>query len=208
MAVAKAVAAVMLAVSVFVLGACQAPADDLAEDYREGIGQNYISGDGAYVFLEPDSRGEHITFTGDLDIGGGWASKEYLGQPILVNFWYAGCPPCRLEAADLQALNDQFSPQGVVFIGVNILDQRPTALTFSDEFGITYPSILDAESGLARLAFAGDITPNAVPTTLVLDRDHRIAARVSGLISDVDLLTSMIDEVVNEGKPAGLESGQ
>jgi thiol-disulfide isomerase/thioredoxin len=207
-ALAKSVLTAALSAGVLTLGACQAPADDLASDYREGIGQNYISGDGAYVFLEPESRGEEITFTGDLDIGGGWASKEYLGQPILVNFWYAGCPPCRLEAADLQALNEQFAPEGVVLIGVNILDQRPTALTFADEFGITYPSILDAESGLARLAFAGDITPNAVPTTLVLDRDHRIAARVSGLISDVDLLTRMIDDVVNEGEPSGAESGQ
>ena len=208
MALAKAVVAGMLTAGLLALGACQAPADDLAEDYREGIGQNYISGDGAYVFLEPESRGDRVLFTGDLDIGGGWASKEYLGQPILVNFWYAGCPPCRLEATDLQALNEQFASEGVVFIGVNILDQRPTALTFADEFGITYPSILDAQSGLTRLAFAGDITPNAVPTTLVLDREHRIAARVSGLISDVDLLTRMIDEVVNEGNPSGTESGQ
>ena len=208
MALAKRVAAGAVVAGVVALGACQAPADDLATDYREGIGQNYVSGDGAYVFLEPESRGEAIDFSGDLDIGGGWASKEYRGQPILVNFWYAGCPPCRLEAADLQALNEEFSPQGVVFIGVNILDQRPTALTFADEFGITYPSILDAQSGLSRLAFAGDITPNAVPTTLVLDRDHRIAARVSGLISDVDLLTRMLDDVVNEGTASTAESGK
>jgi len=115
-----------------------------------------------------------------------------------VNFWYAGCPPCRLEARDLQELNEQFSPQGVGFVGINIYDQRATSLTFAEEFGVTYPSILDAGSGLARLAFAGQITPNAVPTTLLLDRDHRLAARVSGLITDLPLLVRMIDDVVSE----------
>jgi thiol-disulfide isomerase/thioredoxin len=181
------------------LSGCATPVDQLAVDYQEGIGQNYISGDGAYVFIEPGSRAEAITFGGDLDMGGEFDSGEYLGQPLLVNFWYAGCPPCRLEASDLQELNEAFGPRGVSFVGINIYDQRATALTFAEEFGVTYPSIMDAGSGLARLSFAGQITPNAVPTTLVLDRDHRIAARVSGLISDIPLLTRMIDDVLAEG---------
>jgi len=57
---------------------------------------------------------------------------------------------------------------------------------------------LDAGSGLARLAFSGQITPNAVPTTLVLDSQHRVAARVSGLITDLPLLVRIIDDVVAE----------
>lgn len=188
--------------SVFVfLASCSQPADQLAEDYREGIGQNYISGDGAYVFLEPGSREDTIVFSGELDMGGQFDSAEYAGRPLLVNFWYAGCPPCRLEAEDLQALNEAYSPEGVTFIGINIYDQQATALTFAEEFGITYPSILDAGSGLARLAFAGEITPNAVPTTLLLDHEHRVAARVSGLITDVPLLEKMIDDVLSEGSP-------
>ena len=194
--VGKSLAAIVVAV--FGLSACSQPVDQLATDYREGIGQNYISGDGAYVFLEPGSRGEPIVFDGQLDVGGVFDSTDHAGQPLLVNFWYAGCPPCRLEAEDLQELNEQFSPDGVVFIGINIYDQAATALTFAEEFGVTYPSILDAGSGLARLAFVGQITPNAVPTTLLLDADHRVAARVSGLITDTALLGRMIDDVVSE----------
>jgi thiol-disulfide isomerase/thioredoxin len=188
----------LVAAVVVVLGGCATPADQLASDYREGIGQNYISGDGAYVFIEPGSRADTIVFGGELDLGGEFDSSAFAGQPLLVNFWYAGCPPCRLEARDLQELNEQFSPQGVGFVGINIYDQRATSLTFAEEFGVTYPSILDAGSGLARLAFAGQITPNAVPTTLLLDRDHRLAARVSGLITDLPLLVRMIDDVVSE----------
>ncbi len=182
------------------LSGCAQPTDQLAADYREGIGQNYISGDGAYVFIEPGSRGESVTFSGDLDMGGDFDSADFAGQPMLVNFWYAGCPPCRLEAQDLQELNEAFSPEGMAFVGINIYDQRATSLTFAEEFGITYPSILDAGSGLARLSFAGQITPNAVPTTLILDSDHRVAARVSGLITDMPLLKRMIQDVLSEGR--------
>ncbi len=185
--------------AVVALSGCSQPADQLASDYREGIGQNYISGDGAYVFIEAGSRGESVTFSGELDMGGDFDSAEFAGQPLLVNFWYAGCPPCRLEAEDLQELNETFSPEGMGFVGINIYDQRATSLTFAEEFGITYPSILDAGSGLARLSFAGQITPNAVPTTLILDSDHRIAARVSGLITDMPLLGRMIQDVLSEG---------
>ena len=180
------------------LTGCSQPVDQLAADYREGIGQNYISGDGAYVFIEPGSRGDRVTFAGELDMGGEFDSAELAGQPLLVNFWYAGCPPCRLEATDLQELNDTFSPEGMGFVGINIYDQRATSLTFAEEFGITYPSILDAGSGLARLSFAGQITPNAVPTTLILDSEHRVAARVSGLITDMPLLKRMIHDVLSE----------
>lgn len=181
------------------VGACAQPADELASDYRDGIGQNYISGDGAYAFIEPGSRGNPVEFSGDLDMGGEFDSATVLGSPMLVNFWYAGCPPCRLEAPDLEELNEQYSSQGVEFIGVNIYDQRATSLTFAEEFLVTYPSILDAGSGLARLSFAGQITPNAVPTTLILDAEHRVAARVSGLITDMPLLRRMIDDVLSEG---------
>lgn len=192
-----ALSAIAVGALVSVVG-CSPPVDQLATDYRDGIGQNYVSGDGAYVFIEAGSRGESVTFSGELDMGGEFDSSEFAGQPLLVNFWYAGCPPCRLEAKDLQELNSTFSPQGMGFVGINIYDQRATSLTFAEEFGITYPSILDAGSGLARLSFAGEITPNAVPTTLILDRDHRVAARVSGLITDMPLLQRMIDDVLAE----------
>ena len=194
---AGTLSATIIAILVGMTG-CSQPVDQLAADYREGIGQNYISGDGAYVFIEPGSRGDSVTFAGELDMGGEFDSAEFAGQPMLVNFWYAGCPPCRLEAADLQELNETFTPEGMAFVGINIYDQRATSLTFAEEFGVTYPSILDAGSGLARLSFAGQITPNAVPTTLILDGDHRVAARVSGLITDMPLLERMIRDVLSE----------
>ena len=180
------------------LGACTGSGDELAAQYREGTGQNYISGDGALTILAPDSRATPVEFGGSTDLGDTFTSADYAGDVIVVNFWYAGCPPCRLEAADLEAVYQQFKEQGVVFIGVNTMDQAPTALTFAEEFGVTYPTLLDANDGAVRLAFSGQIAPNAVPTTLVLDKDARVAARISGLLSDPDVLVGMIESVLEE----------
>jgi peroxiredoxin len=180
------------------LGACTGSGDELAAQYREGTGQNYISGDGALTILAPDSRATPVEFSGPTDTGENFSSADYAGQIIVVNFWYAGCPPCRLEAADLEAVYQEFKDQEVVFIGVNIMDQAPTALTFAKEFGVTYPSLLDANDGAVRLAFSGQIAPNAVPTTLVLDKDARVAGRISGLLSDPEVLIGMIESVVEE----------
>lgn len=188
-----------LAAGVLVLSGCAAQADPLAEQFRAGTGQNYISGDGALTIVAPESRQNPVVFTGPLDIGGSFSSSDVAGQVVVVNFWYAGCPPCRLEAADLEALNQQFLERDVVFMGVNIMDQAPTALTFASEFGVTYPSILDVNDGAVRLAFAGQVAPNAVPTTLVLDRDSRVAARISGLLTDPGVLANIIDDVLAEG---------
>jgi thiol-disulfide isomerase/thioredoxin len=184
-------------VSAEVLTGCTAN-DDLASQYREGTGQGYISGDGAYTVIAESDRGEPVTFSGDIESGDTVSSDDYRGDVLVVNFWYAGCPPCRLEAPDLEALAQQFAPDGVSFLGVNIYDQAPTALSFAEEFGVTYPSILDVNDGSVRLAFAGQVAPTATPTTLVLDQQGRVAARISGLVSEPSVLRSMITDVLAE----------
>ncbi|UTT63270.1 TlpA family protein disulfide reductase [Microcella humidisoli] len=184
-------------VSAAVLSGCTAN-DDLAELYRSGNGQGYISGDGAYTVIAEADRGEPIEFTGVIENGDTVSSDDYRGEVLVVNFWYAGCPPCRLEAPDLEALAQQFAADGVSFLGVNIYDQAPTALSFAEEFGVTYPSILDVNDGAVRLAFAGQVAPTAVPTTLVLDQEGRVAARIAGLVSEPSVLRSMISDTLAE----------
>lgn len=189
----------VLAASALLVAGCSTEADPLAEQFRSGTGQSFISGDGALTIVAPESRADPVVFEGPLDVGGSFATADVPGQVMVVNFWYAGCPPCRLEAKDLEALHQQFLDQGVVFMGVNIMDQPPTALAFADEFGVTYPSIMDVNGGAVRLAFAGQVAPNAVPTTLVLDQESRVAARISGLLTDPGVLASIIEDVLAEG---------
>ena len=190
-------AATLALVAAVALAGCTAT-DPLAELYREGTGQGYISGDGAYTLFAPEERAAPIEFEGEIETGETVSSDDYRGDVLVVNFWYAGCPPCRLEAPDLEALAQQFADEGVSFLGVNIYDQAPTALSFAKEFGVTYPSILDVNDGQVRLAFAGQVAPTAVPTTLVLDREGRVAARIAGLVSEPSVLRSMIADTLAE----------
>lgn len=197
----RTVAAVAAVGALIALAGCSTgDGDRLAEQFREGTGQGYISGDGAYTVIAEADRGEPIVFEGTVESGETVSSDDFAGQVVVVNFWYAACPPCRVEAADLEAIWQEFQPEGVQFVGVNIRDGVGTALTFADEFGITYPSILDRDDAAVRLAFSGEVAPNAVPTTLVLDQQGRVAARISGLLTEPSTLRAMISDTLAEAE--------
>ena len=91
----------------------------------------------------------------------------------------------------------KFLPSKVQFVGVNVRDSAATALAFDRAFGITYTSIIDNNSGAVVLAFTGVVSPQAVPTTLVIDRKGRVAARVLGRMQP-SILSAMIQRVVDE----------
>lgn len=188
---------VPLALLALLLAGCTAN-DPLASQYSDGSGQGYISGDGAYAEIPVDQRADAVEFSGPSDQGATITNDDFAGQVYVVNFWYAGCPPCRIEAPDLAALSTEYDQ--VPFLGVNILDDSDTANTFEKKFEIGYPSIVDIGTGSVQLAFAssGAIAPNAVPTTLVIDREGRVAARISGLIKDKSILAAMLDTVLAE----------
>lgn len=179
--------------AVLLLAGC-ASADGLAGRY--GSGQGYISGDGRYLEIPIAERGEPIEFAGPTIDGGEFSNADLDGRVSVVNFWYAGCPPCRDEAPGLAALAAELDD--VAFLGVNVYDTADVARVFEEKYGIGYPSILDVTSGAVQLAFAGRVAPNAVPTTLVLDADGRVAARISGRIEDPSILRSLVETVQSE----------
>lgn len=152
----------------------------------------YVAGDGFVTEVPVGDREQPAAFSGPLAGGGDFDSAQLDGV-ALVNFWYAGCPPCRVEAPVLADLHDEFGDE-VTFLGVNTRDGAAQALAFEEQFGIAYPSILDDATGSAQLAFSGIVAPNAVPTTLVLDREGRVAARVSGAVSDTSILSTLLRE--------------
>jgi len=191
-----ATAATLLLSTALLLTGCTN--DPLAQQYADGSGQGYITADGAYTELPVEARDEPVAFSGTDESGAAISSEDYAGQVYVVNFWYAGCPPCRAEAPDLAALSTEYSE--VPFLGVNITDSEDVASVFATKYEITYPSIIDARDSAVQLAFAGSVAPNAVPTTLVVDREGRVAARISGLIRDPSILSSMIDTVLAEEK--------
>ena len=185
-----------VALVLLVLAGCSA--DPLAEQYANGTNQNYISGDGTLTVIAPEDRTDPIAFESETDAGEPVSSADYEGEVVVINFWYAACPPCRVEAPDLEALHQSFDGEGASFLGVNVRDQAATAAGFEKEFGISYPSVIDANDGNMLLAFAGTVAPNAVPTTIVLDKQGRVAARFLGLIEEPSILKTIIRETIAE----------
>lgn len=194
----RVAALALAAASVLVLAACAS--DPLAEQYREGSGKNYIAGDGTISEFDVAGRGESVEFSGETVDGGTFDSADTAGEVTVVNFWYAGCAPCRVEAPILQEVSEQYAGDAapVAFVGVNVRDQAGNAAAFEESYGITYPSILDVNEGDVQLAFAGDVPPAAVPTTLVLDKQGRVAARVLGQLEDASILRGLVDRLLEE----------
>jgi len=190
--------AALVAASALLLTGCTS--DPLADQFREGSGKNYIAGDGSISEYDQGDRGEPIEFTGETVEGDAFDSADTLGEVTVVNFWYAGCAPCRVESPILEEVHQGYESDAadVAFIGVNVRDQAGTAASFEKKYGVSFPSILDVESGEAQLAFAGPVPPAAVPTTIVLDREGRVAARVLGQLTEASILESLVDRVLDE----------
>lgn len=162
------------------LSAC-AQEDALAEQARAGDNKNYVAGDGSVTEFAAGDRKSPVQLQGTLFNGTTIVPADLQGKVTVLNFWFAACAPCRVEAPILEELHQEFKPQGVQFFGVNLRDEKATAEAFDKSFNLTYPSF-DDKDGSVLLAVSGLVPPGAVPTTLVLDKQGRVASRVLGEI--------------------------
>lgn len=188
-------AVLLAAAAVLALAGCS---DGQVERSDNANQAGYIAGDGAISIYEPGERKAAPEFGGELLDGGDYQLADQLGDVVVLNVWGSWCPPCRREAPDLQAAYETLQPEGVQFIGVNVRDAGKRApQQFEDEFGITYPSVYDPKSD-ALLAFRDTVPPSAIPSTLVIDREGRIAARVLGPLGETTL-SDIVRDVAAEG---------
>ncbi|RJT83189.1 TlpA family protein disulfide reductase [Arthrobacter cheniae] len=188
--------ALALSVPVSLVVTSCAADDPLAQQADAGDGKNYIAGDGSVTEYTATDRGEPVELTGALFDGTSVSSSEWIGQVTVLNFWYASCAPCREEAPDLVALHDEYVPQGAAFYGVNIRDEQATAEAFERSFGIPYESF-DDKDGDVLLDMTQYVPPQAVPTTIVLDKEGRVSARILGL-ADRSTLKALISDALAE----------
>lgn len=170
--------------------------DALAKQAKAGDNKNYVAGDGSVTEFAAGDRKEAVQIQGALFSGAKVTPADFQGKVSILNFWFAGCAPCRVEAPVLEELHQEFKDQGVQFFGVNLRDEKPTAEAFEKTFNLTYPSFDDKDGGVL-LSVSGLVPPGAVPTTLVLDKQGRVASRVLGEI-EKGTLKSLITAAVAE----------
>ncbi|HEX5728898.1 TlpA disulfide reductase family protein [Microbacterium sp.] len=192
----RAAAVALAGVLVFSLAACAN--DPLAEQYRAGDNKGYIAGDFRVVEIPADERGEPVEFAASTESGTDVSSADYAGDVLVVNFWYAACGPCRAEAADLEKAHAEFAGEDVAFLGINTIDSAEAAAAFAETYGVTYPSAIASETPAIKLAFAEKTPIQATPTTLVLDAEGRVAARIIGQLPDASILTALVRDSLAE----------
>jgi thiol-disulfide isomerase/thioredoxin len=185
-----------LAVAAAVVLSLTGCGDDQVQRTNTSNQSRYIAGSGITT-LSPEDRTPAPAFSGPTLDGGTFDLAAHKGNVVVLNVWGSWCPPCRKEAPALQAVSEALAPDGVQFVGINTRDTPHGAQAYVAEFGITYPSVVDTD-GQRLLAFRKTLPPTAIPSTLVIDRDGRLAARILGPITEISL-RDIVAQVANEG---------
>ncbi|WP_410785992.1 TlpA family protein disulfide reductase [Kribbella sp. C-35] len=162
-----------------------------AAQNRQGQ-SGFVSGNGNVSTFAAADRKPAPELTGKTLDGKTWTLSEQTGKVVVLNVWGSWCPPCRKEAPELVAASKELG-SAVQFIGLNTRDLDPApAKKFVQEFGVPFPSIYDP-NGKALLRFRGQISPKAIPTTLVIDKNGKVAGRVVGEVTKQTLLGMVKD---------------
>ncbi|MFF0204189.1 TlpA family protein disulfide reductase [Streptomyces sp. NPDC005017] len=161
---------------------------------------NFVTGDDGIATAKQGERAEAPVLDGETLDGKPLSTADYKGKVLVVNVWGSWCGPCRIEAKHFAKVYNDVKAQGVEFVGVNTRDTSTIpALAFEKEWGITYPSLYDPDGKLMLRFKKGTLNPQLVPSTIVIDRDGRIAARALQELSAEKLL-GMIKPVIAEKK--------
>lgn len=145
--------------------------------------------------IPSEERSAAPSFSGELLDGSAFDSGTLAGDIVVLNFWGSWCAPCRIETPDFQMVYAEVSGEGVQFLGVDVKDERQLAAAFYDDKGVEYSSIFDP-IGEVALAFRG-FPANAVPSTILMDRQGRLAAVYTAAVPADDLrsaLSALLDE--------------
>lgn len=172
-----------LLVSGLALAGCSSASDSGPAAAPEG---GYVAGDGSIVLVPEAEREAAPDLVGPTLDGGTFRLSDHLGEVVVLNVWASWCAPCRAEAPTLAALSSELEPAGVTFVGLDTRDSDASARAFIDRFGITYDNVIDRD-GRLQLLFSDTLPPQAIPSTLVIDREGRVAGRVLGKASESSL---------------------
>lgn len=166
---------VVVAVAALLVG-CSTGDDAVAQG---GTFEFVSPGGRTEIFYDPPSqRGKPGRIAGPdlMDPARTVSVDEFTGRVVVINVWGQWCGPCRAEAAALQQVYAATRADGVAMLGVDVRDNnRQAAQDFVKDHEVTYPSIYDPAMR-TMIAFGGKYPTSVIPSTLVLDRSHRVAA--------------------------------
>lgn len=157
--------------------------------------KGYVDGQGIVTRLTAGERKVPGDVSGTTLTGEDLSLKEYAGKVVVLNVWGSWCAECRQEARSLAGAARELQKDGVVFVGVNTKDSSPDqGLAFEKRYDVPYPSFYDP-SGRTLLAFHGTLIPSAIPSTVVLDVDGRVAASIQGKIPSQQTLVDLVRDI-------------
>ncbi len=159
---------------------------------------NFITGTDGIATVAKGKRVAAPDLSGPTIDGKQLDVADYKGKIVVVNVWGSWCGPCRLEAKNFVAVSADLKDQGVQFVGINTRDTSTgPAVAFEKQYGVTYPSLYDPTGKLMLRFKKGTLNPQAIPSTLILDREGKIAARTLQALSE-DNLRKMLKPVLAE----------
>jgi len=190
----RAIRAAAALVATVMLGACTSTGADEQTRRAGEVGYPIVARN--LTRVPPDQRKELPAVSGQaLGSNKPISTQDYRGKVVVINVWGSWCPPCRKEAPDLQAASVE-TKDVAQFVGITSKDYDPApAEAFVRSFKITYPSIYDP-TGKVLLAFAGELPPSAIPSTMIIDKNGRLAVRVLSEVSKITLV-DMINDVAD-----------
>lgn len=181
----RALIALALASSLVTAGCGAAPTAD----------GGFVGGDGSLTLVPLARRTPAPRISGETLTGGSFDSASVAGKVVVYNVWGSWCAPCRKEAPALEEAARRTAGTAV-FVGINTRDlDRAPARAFTRAFGVTYESVYDPD-GRLLLLFGTQLPPSAIPSTLVVDPQGRIAARVLGEVTAATLV-GLVEEVAS-----------
>ena len=152
--------------------------------------ESFVSGNGLVTLIKSQDRIDAPALAGMTLSGTNYSYPT--GRVTVVNVWASWCAPCRAEIPALIALSNKYKE--TTFVGILTRDNPPTAEAFQRRFKIPYPTLIDDS---ILLGFKSSLPANAIPTTVVIDKNGRVAGRILGAIT-VASLSELIENVSNE----------